>query len=95
MFDGIWQAGIAFFIFFNWWSVVAITIVIAFAFVGWRLLTVPPRKSIGRIAYDQNRNNIKEARSPARRFVITCFIVIFSIMGATLFCIAIYNLLSQ
>lgn len=93
MFNGFWQAGIAFFIVWNWWSVVAIAIVIAFATFGWRLLAVPSRRSPDRIAYDQNRVNIRDSRSPARRIVITGFIAIFSIMGATLFCIAIYNLL--
>ncbi len=95
MFDGIWQAGVAFFIFFNWWSFVAIAIVIAFAFLGWRLLAVPPKSSIERIAYDQNKDNIRESRTPFRRFVITCFVVIFSLMGSTLFCIAVFNILSQ
>ncbi len=95
MFDGLWQTGVAFFIFFNWWSFVAIAIVIAFAFLGWRLLAVPSRSSPDRIAYDQNRINIRESRTPFRRFIITCFVIIFSLMGSTLFCIAIYNLLSQ
>jgi len=93
MFDGIWQIGAAFFIALNWWSVVAIAIVIAFAFVAWRALTVPPRDSPDRIAYDQNRTNIRDARTPARKFVITVLIGSFSIMGSTLFCIAVFNMM--
>lgn len=94
MFDGFWQTGVAFFIVWNWWSVVAIAIVISFAFVGWKALTVPPRRSPDRVAYDQNRNNIKRGKTPFRRFVEALLICVFSIMGATLFCIAVYNILS-
>ena len=91
--DWIWQSVVAFFIAWNWWSVVAIAIVIAFAFFGWRLLAVPAKSSPDRIAYDQNRINIRDAKLPMRRFVEACFIGIFSVMGSTLFCIAIFNML--
>ena len=87
------NGGVAFFIAWNWWSVVAIAIVIAFAFFGWRLLAVPAKSSPDRTAYDQNRINIRDSRTPARKLVITCFIGIFSVMGSTLFCIAIFNMM--
>ena len=91
--DWIVNGGVAFFIAWNWWSVVAIAIVISFAFFGWRVLAVPAKSSPDRIAYDQNRINVRDSRTPLRRLVITCFIGAFSVMGSTLFCIAVYNMM--
>lgn len=90
---GIWQAGAMFFIAWNWWSVVAIAIVIAFGAVLWKALAVPSKNSPDRIAYDQNKTNIRESRTPLRRIVITCTIGLFSLMGSTLFCVAVFNML--
>lgn len=90
--DWIVNGGVAFFIAWNWWSVVAIAIIIASAFFGWRVLAVPSKRSPDRVAYDQNKQNKRDSKLPMRRFVEACFIGIFSIMSATLFCIAVYNI---
>lgn len=87
------NGGVAFFIAWNWWSVVAIAIVIAFAFLGWRILAVPAKSSPYRTAYDQNKVNKRDKKLPMRRFVEACFIGIFSVMGSTLFCVAVFNML--
>lgn len=91
--DWIVNGGVAFFIAWNWWSVVAISAVIASGFVLWRALAVPSKSSPDRVAYDQNRTNIRESRTPIRRLVITCFIGVFALMASVIFCIAVYNML--
>ena len=92
---GIGETILSVWVIWNFWSIVPVVIIMAFAVIIWRFFTVPQKGSMDRIAYDQDRDNKKLLETKARRYSKTAMIYAFVFMGSVFFCISIFKMFTE
>lgn len=86
---GIGNPLVAFWVAWNYWSIVPVAITILFGVVIWKAI-ITPKEYQERVAREQSRENDKLSQPKIRRILITCMIGIFSIMASILFVVSLF-----
>lgn len=91
---GIGNAVVAFFVAWQFWAIVAIGVVLATAVVLWKAI-ITPKEYSERLAWAQAKENQRLSQPLIRRWATTIMIWMFGLMASTLFCVAMYKVLTD
>ena len=91
MFDWIWQGGAAFFIAWNYWSIVPVFIIAVLAMVIWKT-AVTPKEYQERLAWEQQKENQRLTQARINRIGTMCLKWVVLLMGSIFFCISMYKM---
>lgn len=86
---GIGNSIMAFWVAWNYWSIVPVVITFLFGAILWKAI-ITPREYQEKIAWEQSRKNNKITQTKIRRIMITCMIGIFGTMASIMFVISIF-----
>ena len=89
--DWIWQSGAAFFIAWNYWSIVPIVIIVVDRMVIWKT-AVAPREYSDRLAWERKRENDRLSQARINRLGTIALKWTLAFMASIFFCIAIYKM---
>lgn len=84
---------IAFWVAWNYWSIVPIIIIIIIGAIAWKVVSTPKDEQ-DRIAWRQARENNKLSMSRPKRYGRMALLISLSFMASTFFCIAIFKMFS-
>lgn len=84
---------LAFWLAWNYWSIVPIVIIMIMGAIAWKLVTTPKDQQ-DRIAWEQARENDKLSMSRPKRYGRIAVLISLSFMASTFFCVAIFKMFS-
>ncbi len=84
---------LAFWLAWNYWSIVPIVIIMIMGAIAWKLATTP-KETQEREAWEQARENDRLSMSRPKRYGRIAVLISLSFMASTFFCVAIFKMFS-